>query len=120
MSQHQEAISTLFRSLNAYDSDTLKPLFAEDAILTQPQRAAYHGTAGVETMVNDLARQYTSWAAEALKTVESENAAAVEWTSTVTDFGGGQSRVDGCTLIDFRDGRIARLRSFWRPEDLHS
>jgi hypothetical protein len=70
--------------------------------------------------VNDLSRSYVDFNVQPKRTVAQDGAVAVEWNATVTDFGGGQSRVDGASIIDFQGDKIHRMRSYWRPEDMHS
>lgn len=118
--ERNETITALFRALSDYDGDVLRTLFTEDASLVQPERPAYSGPDGAVQMLNDLSRSYTEFAVQPNRTVGEGEAVAVEWTATITDFGGGQSRVDGCSVLDFQGDRIHRLRSYWRPEDTNS
>lgn len=118
--ERNQTITALFRAISAYDGDALRALFADDATLFAPDRPAYAGPDGSVDMLNDLSRTYTEFAVQPNKTIGAEDSAAVEWTATITDFGGGQARVDGCSVLDFQGDRILRLRSYWRPEDTHS
>jgi ketosteroid isomerase-like protein len=118
-SQQKEIVTSLFRGINAFDPDFVQTLFTEDASVIQPAKPVYHGRAGVRDMINDLARQSTGWEAHPLRTVAEENIVAVEWSASITDFGGGKGRVDGVAVLDFERDRIKRLRLYWRPEDLH-
>jgi len=40
-----------------------------------------------------------------------------EWTITGTDTSGERVEVQGCDLIEFRDGKIARKDSYWKIVD---
>ncbi len=121
MTDEQNAILTAFlEALSAYDADKVRTLVTAEATLMQPTRPAYTGPDGAEQMVNDLARNYTEFTVEPQRTIAGSDSAAVEWLATITDFGGGQSRVDGCTVAEFEGGLIRRLQSYWRPEDTHS
>ena len=118
--ERNATLTALFQALSAYDADLIRTLVTADATLIQPTRPAYSGPDGAEQMVNDLSRSYTDFVIQPVRSVQDGDTVVLEWMATVTDFGGGQSRVDGCTVLDFQGGRIHRLRSFWRPEDMNS
>lgn len=111
-------LTSLFQALKEYNPDLAKSLFTEDATILMPQRPAYHGPDGAVDMVNDLSRTWVDWIPQPLRTISEDNTSAVEWTCTMTDMGGGQSRVDGCCVVDFQEAKIHRLRVYWRPEDV--
>ena len=117
--QQNQTVAAFFKSIEQYDADALRALVSPDATISTPH-TVLHGQDGAEQLVKDLSRQYVSWVAQPLRTVAQDGTAAVEWTCTVTDFGGSQGRVDGCCVFDFENDKIHRLRVYWRPEDLNS
>lgn len=112
------AVKNLLDAIARYDEDALSSLMALDATLIMPQHAVYKGPAGGAEMVKDLARIYVDWKPVPLRIASEGNIATVEWTCTITDFGGSQSRLDGCTVIDFQGSKIHRARFYFRPEDV--
>lgn len=112
-------VTALFRAISEYDADVVRTLFTDDATAVQPTRPVYNGPDGAVAMVNDLSRTYVDFIVQPTRTVTEGDAVAVEWNATVTDFGGGQSRVDGASILDFQGDKIHRLHSYWRPEDMH-
>jgi len=120
MTDEQNAtVTALFRAISEYDADVVRSLFTEDATAFQPTRPVYNGPDGAVQMINDLSRSYVDFIVQPLRTIAQGDHVAVEWNATVTDFGGGQSKVDGASLIDFQGEHIHRLHSYWRPEDMH-
>lgn len=112
-------VTALFRAISEYDADAIRSLFTDDATSVEPTRPVYNGPDGAVQLINDLSRTYVDFIAQPLRTVGNDDHVAVEWNATVTDFGGGQSRVDGAAVLDFQGDKIQRLRSYWRPEDMH-
>jgi ketosteroid isomerase-like protein len=117
--EQNAAVTALFRAISEYDADVVRTLFTDDATAVQPTRAVYHGPDGAVQLINDLSRTYVDFVVQPTRTVSQGDATVAEWNATVTDFGGGQSRVDGCSVLDFQGDKIHRLRSYWRPEDMH-
>lgn len=113
------AVATLLDAIARYDADALASIVTEDAVLLVPEHPAYIGPDGAAEMIRDLSRSCVEWNPRALRTVSQPGAAIVEWTATITDFGGSESCLDGCTVLDFRDGKIQRARFYFRPEDRH-
>ncbi|HEY3267111.1 MAG TPA: nuclear transport factor 2 family protein [Armatimonadota bacterium] len=118
--QQTETITALFQAIGAYDVDAAKALFASDASITVPDRPTYHGADGAVTMINDLASSYVDWKPQPKRIFGDGDVVAVEWTTTITDFGGSQSVLDGSSIVDIVGGKISRLRSYFRPEDTRS
>ena len=113
----QIAVASLLNAIARYDADSLASIVAADAVFLVPERPAYVGPAGAAEMIRDLSRTYVEWNPKPLRIASQGGVATVEWTCTITDFGGSESRLDGCTVVDFRDDKIQRARFYFRPED---
>lgn len=113
-----ENIARLFQALNAYDADALGSLLTEDATLKSAGGPTYHGAEAPARLMTDLSRVNTSWDASPTRCLGFGDVAVVEWTALLTDFGGGQNRLDGCAVLDFSGDRIRSARLYWRPEDM--
>lgn len=114
--QHHN-LAALFRAISTYDTVALSDLLVPDACLLRPGSPAEHGPDGAERMINDFAREYTEFSIAPHRAIVENDAAMAEWTATITDFGGGQTRVDGCAVVDFEGEKVSRLRLYYRPED---
>ena len=113
----QTAVASLLEAIARYDADTLASILTDDAVLLVPERPAFVGKAGAAEMIGELSRAYVEWNPRPLRIASQAGIATVEWTCTITDFGGSESCLDGCTIVDFRDDKIQRARFYYRPED---
>ncbi|HEY3413190.1 MAG TPA: nuclear transport factor 2 family protein [Armatimonadota bacterium] len=113
----QTTASALLDAIARYDADAISSIVTDDALLLVPERPAYVGPEGAAEMIRDLSRTFVEWNPRALRVASEAGVSTVEWTCTITDFGGSESCLDGCTVLDFRDGKIQRARFYFRPED---
>lgn len=111
------AIGALLTAIGEYDVNALAALIAPDGCIVVPEHPVYVGPTGAAELVKDLAKSFSDWRPKALQTICEGGRAAVEWTSTIIDFGGSESRLDGCAIIEFGDSGIRRVRFYFRPED---
>jgi ketosteroid isomerase-like protein len=118
MTEQQSAAATALAAAVAnYDANAVAALLTPDATVIFPGRPAYLGAEGANQMINDLSKTYVDWKPQPLRMVGDGGVLAVEWTCTITDFGGAESRVDGCCVLDFHGSKIHRCRFYCRPED---
>ena len=120
-----DTINKLFTAVNDYDAALFASLVTEDAVLIMGGYEVhhgidgiYHGKSGAKDVIRDVARIFTSWATTCHRIIGEGDAAAIEWSVIITDFGGGQGKVDACAVADFDGDLIKRLRVYWRPQDM--
>lgn len=112
-----EIVDAMLDAIGGYDVPALAALIAPNGCIVVPEHPVYVGPAGAAELVKDLARSFSDWKPTPIRTVCEGDFAAVEWTSTIIDFGGSESRIDGCAMLELENGKIARARFFFRPED---
>jgi ketosteroid isomerase-like protein len=113
------AASALLTAISEYDANGLAALIAPEGCLIFPEHPVYTGPSGAAELIKELARNFCDFRPVPLYVIEQGDLAAVEWTCTITDFGGSQSRLDGCAMLQFSGGKIHRVRFYFRPEDVN-
>ena len=119
-SNHTNTITRFFQALSAFDTDAMAALLTADATIKSAGAPAYHGPSAAMRAIGDLSRSHTAFVAEPSRCLYDGDAAVVEWTALVTDFGGGQNKLDGCAVLDFEGDFVKSARFYWRPEDMHN
>jgi ketosteroid isomerase-like protein len=109
---------SLCDAISGYDTDAIAALFAPDSTLIVPEHPAYRGPAGAEAMVKDLAAAFVEWKVVPVRIASEGNTVFVDWACTITDFGGSEQCLDGCSVLDILSGKIQRARFYFRPEDV--
>ena len=116
------AASTLEAFLDAFnrhDVDAVMSFFTDDCVLETPRGPHPWGTrlegkadvrlgiearfAGIPDIHYGRDRHWTCG-----------DRAVSEWTITGTDTSGARVEVQGCDLLELRDGKIARKDSYWK------
>lgn len=120
MDSKHSTITRFFEALSAFDTDAMGVLLAKDATIKSAGAPAYYGSEAAPRAIGDLSRSYTAFVAEPSRCLYDGDAAVVEWTALVTDFGGGQNKLDGCAVFDFDGDLVKSARFYWRPEDMHN
>jgi ketosteroid isomerase-like protein len=101
------------------DAQPLVALFAEDSEcdnLTHgsPER----GRDGAERFWTQDRSLFASVSSDFRNVIDTGDRIVLEWTRTGTARDGGEVRYDGVSLIELRDGEIARFRAYFDPHEV--
>ena len=116
----EQFIAALRRVEDASDVKAMGPLHTQDAeisnvTMTEPDR----GPAGAENFWTKYRESFTRVHSEFRNIVESDTAALLEWTTTVTTAVGVDTVYDGVSVFEVGDdGRIRRFRAYFNPNTL--
>lgn len=116
----EQFIAALRRVEDASDVSAMGPLHAADAeisnvVMTEPDR----GPDGAERFWAKYRESFTRVHSEFRNIVESDRAALLEWTTTVTTAVGVDTVYDGVSVVELGDdGRIRRFRAYFNPNAL--
>ena len=116
----EQFIAALRRVEDASDMSAMRPLHAADAeisnvAMTEPDR----GPDGAERFWTKYRESFTRVHSEFRNVVESDRAALLEWTTTVTTAVGVDTVYDGVSVFEVGDdGRITRFRAYFNPNAL--
>ncbi len=95
------------------------PLHTEDANVSNVAMSeSERGPAGAEHFWSKYRESFTRVHSEFRNVVESDEAALLEWTTTVTTAGGVDTTYDGVSVLEFGEGKIRRFRAYFNPNAL--
>ena len=105
------------------DAGTVKamgPLHTDDAEISNVAMThTDRGPAGAEQFWTKYRESFTRVHSEFRNIVESEEAALLEWSTTVTTAVGVSTTYDGVSVLEYGDGgRIRRFRAYFNPNAL--
>jgi ketosteroid isomerase-like protein len=109
----RSAIRTYFEAINAEQWDRLAALFHDDAELHAPGTAPRVGGAAVASYYDDALRPYPVHRDEPTRELYAGDTVTVEIHFEGTLANGRRMAFDAVDVFDFRDGRIARLSSWY-------
>jgi ketosteroid isomerase-like protein len=107
------AIRTYFDAINGEQWDRLAALFHDDAELHAPGTAPRVGGAAVASYYDDALRPYPVHRDEPTRELYAGDTVTVEIHFEGTLANGREMAFDAVDVFDFRDGRIARLSSWY-------
>ena len=99
--------------------DAMAPLHADDAEISNVAQAEPdRGPDGARHFWTTYRESFTRVHSEFRNIVQSDKAALLEWTTTVTTAAGLDTTYDGVSVLEFADGRISRFRAYFNPNAL--
>ncbi|HUP55868.1 MAG TPA: nuclear transport factor 2 family protein [Bdellovibrionota bacterium] len=114
-----ETLKAFLDAFNRHDLDAIMEFFTDDCILDMPRGPDPGGRryAGKDEVRKGLATRFSG-----LPDVHygndrhfvSGNRACSEWLLTGTRPTGEKVRVQGCDLLEFKDGKVFRKDSYWK------
>jgi ketosteroid isomerase-like protein len=115
----EQFIAALRQVEDASDTSAMGPLHTEDAeasnvTMTEPDR----GRDGVVQFWTKYRESFSTVHSEFRNIVDTDDAALMEWVSTVTTAAGVETVYDGVSVLEYRDGLISRFRAYFNPNAL--
>lgn len=114
-----EILKAFLEAFNRHDLDGIMDFFCEDCVLQMPRGAEPFGTryVGKQKVREGLATRFAG-----LPDVHygkdrhfvSGDRGCSEWLLTGTKASGEKVEVQGCDLLEFKDGKIWRKDSYWK------
>lgn len=101
------------------DAEAIVSLFAEDAELSSLTDAApHHGREGARRYWEQYRGAFEEVRSEFRNVVSSDGIVVLEWTSRGRGVEGRPFEYDGVSVLEFRDGKVRRFRSYFDPAEL--
>jgi steroid delta-isomerase-like uncharacterized protein len=118
-SPNVELLEGFLDAFNRHDIDAIMEFMAEDCVFETPRGPDPWGT---RLVGKDEVRKGFEARLSGIPDIHygkdrhwvSGDRGVSEWTITGTDTAGNQVEVQGCDLLEFRDGRIARKDAYWK------
>jgi hypothetical protein len=116
----EQFIAALRQVEDAGDVKAMGPLHTDDAEISNVAMSdTDRGPAGAERFWTKYRESFTRVHSEFRNVVESDRAALLEWTTTVTTAVGVDTTYDGVSVLEYGDGgRIRRFRAYFNPNAL--
>lgn len=78
----------------------------------------FHGQEGARQFWSEYRETFETLRSEFRNVIEGEERVALEWTTTGRSGTGKEIAYDGVSIIEYRDGKIARFRAYFDPSAL--
>ena len=102
------------------DVEPLARMFADDGVLENPSSGAGHfvGPDGARRFWSEDRGLFGEVRSEFRNVLQTDDRAAMEWTRHGTRDGGEEISLSGVSLLELRDGRIARFAAYFDTREL--
>jgi ketosteroid isomerase-like protein len=115
----QEFVAALRRVEEEGEVEAMAALYAGDAQLVNPtERTAHVGPDGARRFWAAYRKSFESVRSRFHAVLESEGRIMLEWTSDCRTAAGVETSYDGVSVVETRDGRIARFSAYFDPAQL--
>ena len=115
----QEFVAALRRVEEEGEVEAMAALYAEDAQLMNPtDRTPHVGPDGARRFWEAYRKSFQTIRSRFHAVLESEGRIMLEWTSECRTAAGVETWYDGVSVVETRDGRIARFSAYFDPAQL--
>ena len=115
----QEFVAALRRVEEEGEVEAMAALYAEDAQLLNPtERTPHVGPDGARRFWEAYRKSFQTIRSRFHAVLESEGRIMLEWTSDCRTAAGVETSYDGVSVVETRDGRIARFSAYFDPAQL--
>jgi hypothetical protein len=99
----------------AADVVTMRTLFTADATMYEPYSGTRSGPDVAEFLGTACGTQFADLEVEERGVILGEGAAAIEWAEKLTTLDGKLLNLEGCTVVEGREGRLTRWIEYIQP-----
>ena len=115
----QEFVAALRRVEEEGDVEAMAALYADEAQLLNPtDRTPHVGPDGARRFWEAYRKSFQTIRSRFHAVLESEGRIMLEWTSDCRTAAGVETSYDGVSVVETRDGRIARFSAYFDPARL--
>jgi ketosteroid isomerase-like protein len=115
----QEFVAALRRVEEEGEVEAMAALYADDAQLMNPtDRTPHVGPDGARRFWEAYRKSFETIRSRFHAVLESEGRIMLEWTSDCRTAAGVETAYDGVSVVETRDGRIARFSAYFDPTQL--
>jgi ketosteroid isomerase-like protein len=115
----QEFVAALRRVEEEGEVEAMAALYADDAQLLNPtERTPHVGPDGARRFWQAYRKSFQTIRSRFHAVLESDGRIMLEWTSDCRTAAGVETAYDGVSVVETRDGRIARFSAYFDPAQL--
>ena len=115
----QEFVAALRRVEEEGEVEAMAALYADDAQLLNPtERTPHVGPDGARRFWEAYRKSFQTIRSRFHAVLESDGRIMLEWTSDCRTAAGVQTSYDGVSVVETREGRIARFSAYFDPAQL--
>ena len=115
----QEFVAALRRVEEEGEVEAMAALYADEAQLLNPtERTPHVGPDGARRFWEAYRKSFQTIRSRFHAVLESEGRIMLEWTSECRTAAGVDTSYDGVSVVETRDGRIARFSAYFDPAQL--